>query len=87
MKVFHPLSTAALLSVHIHTTLGWRYPADGIEEGFEEHIVTRELNCNRALLPLLLLLTVTELTSQEIKKTIISMNECCFLSNMNPTSV
>ena len=57
MKVFHPLSTAAvitcLLSVHIHTTLGWRYPADGIEEGFEEHIVTRELNCNRALLPLL----------------------------------
>ena len=60
MKVFHPLSTAVvitcLLSVHIHTTLGWRYPADGIEEGFEEHIVTRELNCNRALL----LLLVTE---------------------------
>ena len=60
MKVFHPLSTAAvitcLLSVHIHTTLGWRYPADGIEEGFEEHIVTREQNCNRALF----LLLVTE---------------------------
>ena len=70
MKVFHPLSTAAvitcLLSVHIHTSLGWRYLADGIEEGLEEHIVTRELNCNRALLSLLLLLTVTELTSQEI---------------------
>ena len=49
--MFHPLSTAAvitcLLSLHIHTTLGWRYPPDGIEEGFEEHIVTRELNCNR----------------------------------------
>ena len=57
MKVFHPLSTAVIftcfLFVHIHTTLGWRYPADGIEEGFEELIVTRELNYNRALLPLL----------------------------------